>query len=103
MRRYLIAGLLALSMVSQSWAHDWYPPSCCGGHDCKIVKAWYNSDTDTWRFKYVDGKEYDVPKTAIRPDEENKDPFNAHACVIENPEDGVAPYVRCFWRKAGGV
>lgn len=31
---------MALSFVSlgtSTWAHSWYPPECCSGHDCRPV------------------------------------------------------------------
>lgn len=29
-----IAGLLVVLWSASAPAHDWYPSSCCGGHDC---------------------------------------------------------------------
>jgi hypothetical protein len=28
---------LALAFATPACAHDWYPPACCGGHDCHPV------------------------------------------------------------------
>lgn len=101
MRRLLLAALL---FTSPAMAHSWYPPSCCGDYDCKPVKAWYNDDKEKWEFEYTDGTVYEVPPGVIQDDKTNKEPFQAHACVVGGtPESEHPPYVRCFWRKGTGV
>lgn len=102
---FLIGVLFGATFCTPARAHDWYPPSCCGGHDCAPVKAWFTDD-EVWEFTYKDGKTYKVPKAVIQDDETNKEPFQAHACVIDGSYDEggnyIEPYVRCFWLKGAG-
>ena len=104
-------GAALFGMTHKARAHDWYSDkltngthpaypnwSCCNGDpvngDCKPVRAWMN-DAGKWVFRYVDGKDWEVPDYAMKPDMENEEPFQASACVYK----GV---VMCFWRKAAG-
>lgn len=96
--RILIAGALALSTVSQVSAHDWYPPYCCNGEDCKPLRAkdvWFNSELGLWQFVDQHGKQWTVPKDVVRSDDENPT-MNASACVLWGR-------VRCFWKPRGGI
>lgn len=31
-------GLAAFAWAQPARAHDWFPPSCCSGFDCKVIK-----------------------------------------------------------------
>jgi hypothetical protein len=96
------AALLATGISSAALAHDWFEgktngkgEKCCDGEDCKPVRAWLTED-GSWQFLYaLDGKTYDVPRDAMRPDDENPEPFQAFACVWRGR-------VMCFWRKRAG-
>ena len=107
---FLFFAILA-GVTHKARAHDWYSGkqtsidhpkypgwSCCNGDavtgDCKPVRAWTTPD-GKWQFEYVDGTIWDVPDYALRPDDENGEPFQASACVYKGT-------VMCFWRKRAG-
>lgn len=107
-----LIGVLVAASCGPAFAHDWYSGkttgldhpthpgwSCCNGDevngDCKPVSAWLD-DSGRWVFRYVDGSIWSVPDYALRPDEENEQPFQASACVYKGT-------LMCFWRKASGI
>lgn len=104
--KWIVAAWMAFFswvVLSDAFAHSWYPPSCCGDYDCHPVQAW-PVEEGKWKFRYVDGTVYDVPEGVIQPDHTNKEPFQAHACVVGGtPDSEHPPYVRCFWKSAAGT
>lgn len=94
----LIALVGANLLLSQSaWAHDWYPPYCCSGEDCKPIAGkdvWFDDKMSLWMFN-MNGSTWAVPPEAIHDDSENPG-MGAHGCVLWGK-------VRCFWKPKGGV
>jgi hypothetical protein len=96
----LMIALGAIALVAGikfARAHDWYPPYCCNGEDCKPIAGkdvWFNDAFGLWEFR-MGGQSWMVPADAVRDDKENPG-MGAHACVLYGK-------VRCFWKPKSGV
>jgi hypothetical protein len=100
---FLFGVLFAMVGCVPAHAHDWYPPSCCSGKDCKMVHA-YQNEKGNWIMVY-DGEEVLVPPHAIKPDSENKDPLHYHGCATKVADEmGGEMFwvVHCFYRAGAG-
>jgi hypothetical protein len=90
----LALGFL-LGMCSATRAHDWYPKSCCNGHDCKPVRAYYGED----EFWHIYVEEYNdwfiVPTSQIR--KEPTPDLSCHACYGKGMGMGPRINVFCFF------
>lgn len=79
MRAVLLLIVLALAAVGPARAHDWYPPNCCSGHDCRPIDADGVLLTPGGFFVKESGEliPYDSPK------------------IIKTPPEGGGQFHRC--------
>lgn len=100
---WLVITVFMLGFVwhsPQTWAHDWYPKSCCSGDeksgDCKAVKAYVDDDGD-WEVYVDEYKRYfKVPPSQIRRDVQPPD-MSCHAYYRPGMGMSPSPNFFCFF------
>jgi hypothetical protein len=75
--------LLSLSVVqAHDWSsrvliHDWYPESCCGGHDCRPVPC---DEIIELPNNTVQWQQYNFMYNQVHPSKDSK----CHVCIHKN-------------------
>lgn len=86
-KHYIIAGLILIAtlfLTSKGIAHDWYPLSCCAGHDCAPIPC--ESIIEKGRSLMYQGLEFsgDMIK--------NSEDHQCHACIMSYSPEGSEAY-----------
>lgn len=83
-----IVILILFLLSSPLWAHEWYPPDCCSGHDCAPMPD--SRVTRNPQGDYVVDKKYTFTRTEVRKSLSGR----YHGCYPQG-DKGEAP--RCFF------
>lgn len=94
--------LAAVFLASTAaFSHEWYPPNCCHGDDCRRTRAEFHPDEGYWYFKVEEtGKWAPVPLSQVRPTPVPPDHM-CHVCYRYD-KDSDATHVYCFFPCGAG-
>lgn len=87
--KIVLIAIVAVSVLSPASAHDWYPPSCCGGKDCHPIpcgEVKLEGDEIVWRD--LRGK-----TGWISPSPDGL----CHVCVIHDDSTGLGRIPGCWF------
>lgn len=87
LKQAIITGLILIAsvfLIREGIAHDWYPPICCGGHDCAPIAC--EAITEKGKSLIYQGLEFsgDMIK--------NSQDGQCHACIMQYSPEGSEPF-----------
>ena len=70
----MIRILVLLLFITPALAHDWFPPECCNGQDCKPVSCDELIDQDDGSVKW---NNYTFPSLRVHPSQDR----HCYVCI----------------------
>lgn len=94
--------------VLPAFAHDWYDPACCSGHDCAPVSSLtVTAGPGGWHVRLRPGDHFMVESVIdpIIPYDEARESQDGsfHACVVSSYSDVTKQIVRCLYAPPMGM
>lgn len=84
---------LTLLISTVALAHEWYPLSCCSGHDCHPVDC----DSLIQTTKGITYQSYEFVKDMIKPSQDNL----CHVCISNEFSKEMTPVPHCVFIQSG--